>query len=148
MLTCSDVSINGLARVMPFHTFSPIDIAIWFIYTTNRNPSGGRIRSLLASTSGSACLYIFQRWRKSGRGRFGIGLDYCILRLRSSEHVPRPLLLRPGGAVQLPWRGAVTVCNQRKGRTTAAARVRRATINERVFMSIPLSLLDTLKWLS
>jgi len=31
---------------------------------------------------------------------------------------------------------------------TAAARVRRATINERVFMSIPLSILDTLKWMS
>jgi hypothetical protein len=31
---------------------------------------------------------------------------------------------------------------------TAAARVRRATINERVFMSIPLSNLDTLKWMS
>ena len=30
---------------------------------------------------------------------------------------------------------------------TAAARVRRATINERVFMSIPLSILDTLKWI-
>jgi len=31
---------------------------------------------------------------------------------------------------------------------TAAARVRRATINERVFMSIPLSIVDTLKWMS
>jgi hypothetical protein len=31
---------------------------------------------------------------------------------------------------------------------TAAARVRRATINEGVFMSIPLSILDTLKWMS
>jgi len=30
---------------------------------------------------------------------------------------------------------------------TAAARVRRATINEMVFMSIPLSILDTLKWI-
>jgi hypothetical protein len=31
---------------------------------------------------------------------------------------------------------------------TAAARVRRATINEGFFMSIPLSILDTLKWMS
>jgi len=31
---------------------------------------------------------------------------------------------------------------------TAAARVRRATINEGVFMSLPLSILDTLKWMS
>ena len=30
----------------------------------------------------------------------------------------------------------------------AAARVRRATINEGVFMSIPFSILDTLKWMS
>jgi hypothetical protein len=31
---------------------------------------------------------------------------------------------------------------------TAAARVRRATINERVFMSIPFSILDSLLWMS
>jgi hypothetical protein len=30
---------------------------------------------------------------------------------------------------------------------TAAARVRRATINEGVFMSILFSILDTLKWM-
>jgi hypothetical protein len=31
---------------------------------------------------------------------------------------------------------------------TAAARGRRATINEGFFMSIPFSILDTLKWMS